>query len=61
MNELDDNYLKKFYRRNTNLIELTNVKNIIHKSSLQFIKLETNDIFFLWVASNILIFNLLCY
>lgn len=61
MNELEDNYLKKFYRRNTNLSELTNVKNIIHKSSLQFIELETNDIFFLWVASNILICNLLCY
>jgi len=61
MNELEDNYLKKFYRRNTNLTEITNVKNIIHNSSLQYIELETNDIFFLWLTSNILICSLLCY
>jgi hypothetical protein len=56
---IEDNYLQKFYRRNTNLSEITTNKNINHKSLLRFIELGEKEVFFLWVASNILIWNIL--
>ena len=37
------NYLQKFYKRNTNLSEITTNKNIIYKSSLRFIELGKKD------------------
>ena len=55
MNEIEDNYLQKFYRRNTNLSELTAIKNMTHKSSLHFLELDQKEIIFLWVLSNILL------
>ena len=57
MNQIEDNYLQKFYRRNTNLTELTAIKNVIHKSSFHFIELGQKEIFFLWVSSIILLYH----
>lgn len=59
MNDIEDNYLQKFYKRNTNLNELTNNKNTTHKSLIEFINLERNEVIFLWITSNILIWKLL--
>jgi hypothetical protein len=59
MNEIEDNYLQKFYKRNTNLSEITTNKNIIYKSLLRFIELGEKEVFFLWITSNILIYNIL--
>jgi hypothetical protein len=59
MNEMEDNYLQKFYRRNTNLNEITAIKQVIHRSSLLFTELENREVFFLWITSNILIWNIL--
>lgn len=55
---IEDNYLQKFYRRTTNLTEITNIKQAIHKSSLIFNQLGQREIFFLWIASNIFIYFL---
>jgi hypothetical protein len=57
MNQIEDNYLQKFYRRNTNLTELTAIKNVTHKSSFYFFELGQKEIFFLWIASNILLYH----
>ncbi len=57
MNEIEDNYLQKFYRRNTNLTELTAIKIVTHKSSFHFLELGQKEIFFLWIASNILLYH----
>ena len=56
MNEIEDNYLQKFYRRNTNLTELTSTKTVTYKSSFHFEVLGQKEIFFLWVSSNILLY-----
>ena len=53
---IEDNYLQKFYRRTTNLTEITNIKHVIHRSSLLFNELGHREVFFLWVASNICIY-----
>lgn len=55
---IEDNYLQKFYRRTTNLTEITNIKQVIHKSSLIFNQLGQREIFFLWITSNLLIYFL---
>jgi len=52
---IEDNYLQKFYRRTTNLTEIINIKQVIHKSPLIFNQLCQREIFFLWIASNLLI------
>ena len=58
MTDFEDNYLQKFYKRNTNLTELTAIKNVIHKSSLQFEELGKRESFFLWISSNILLWHI---
>ena len=59
MNVVKDNYLQKFYIRNTNLNEITASKIQIHKTSFLFTELGQREVFFLWITSNILIYNIL--